>query len=132
MTALEAYESGLALYRGDYLEGAFEGDWGSLDRTRLRSSFVRASLRAAALRMGLGDFDAALRWARGALLADDLAEAGYRMQALVYLRQEDRAAARASLASGMKRLVDAGLDPDAETRRIAQRLGLGREAYPGG
>ena len=122
--ALEHYESALSLYRGEYLRGSLGSDWGVHDRTRLSSAFVRGALRAAALRLGHSDLDAALRWTRRALEIDPLAEPGYRLQAIIYLRREDRSAARSALLDGFKALDEGGLVPDDETLRIARRLGI--------
>ena len=122
--ALEQYESALSLHRGEYLEGCSNEDWCVHDRNRLSSAFVRAALRAAALRLGRSDLDAALAWARRALERDPLAEPGHRLQAIVYLRREDRSAARKALRTGLETLAAEGLSPDDETLRLARRLGI--------
>ncbi|NNL65320.1 MAG: hypothetical protein HKP30_03660, partial [Myxococcales bacterium] len=128
--ALQHYESALALYRGEYLEGSLDEEWGVHDRTRLSSAFVRGALRAAALRLGQSDLDAALRWTRLALETDPFAELGYRLQALIYSRREDRGAARRALLNGFKVLEAEGLVPDDETLRVARRLGVEHASKP--
>lgn len=124
--ALERYEQGLARYRGDYLADAVEPGWGEHERTRLRSRFVTAALRAAALRLGQAEFDRALGWASRAVAANELSEAARRMQAIVYVRRGDRVAAREALAAGLRALAAAGLSPESDTERLAVRLGVRR------
>lgn len=129
--ALIHYEEGLVLYRGDYLSDAAETDWGEADRTRLRASFVRATLRVAELRHGNGEHDGVLASAARALEVDPLSERAYRMQALAYLRKDDRSAARSAMATGLRTLDAAKLVPRSNTLRLAIRLGIDVSAWEG-
>ncbi len=113
----------IALYRGDYLIDARESRWGEIERTRLRSRYLAAALRAASLLLGKGEFEPALDLTRNVLAIDDLREAAYRVQALVYFRLGDRAAARAVLETGHARFVEAGIEPDEELLRLLRRAG---------
>ena len=120
--ALERFEQALALYRGEYLVDVADPEWSHADRIRLRSDFVRAAIRAAELRLGRGDPEHALRWAERATAEDDLAESGYRLQALVYQRLGDRSAARAALRLGLERLAAEGFEAEPESLALARRL----------
>ena len=123
-SALEDFEDALAMYRGDFLEDAMHPGWGESESTRLRADFVRSALRAAELRLGLGDFDEALSWAARALEQDELVEAAHRLRILVYQRRGDRGAAADAARTGLAALSAAGLEPDVDTLRLARRLGV--------
>ncbi|MEM7409049.1 MAG: BTAD domain-containing putative transcriptional regulator [Myxococcota bacterium] len=122
--ALLCLESALARYRGDFLIEGEEVPNAGGERTRLRSRFLQAALRAAALCLGRSDFRRSLHWTERALAVDPLCEEGHRTQAILYMRQGDRSAARASLARGVDALAAEGLSPDVDTRRMARRLGI--------
>lgn len=121
--ALELYRESVELYRGDYLVDASDPQWGEFERTRLRSRYLAAATRTASLLLGKGEFKSALDLAREVLAIDDLHEGAYRVQALVYFRQGDRAAARSVLEAGRTRFVEAGIEPDGEFLRLLRRAG---------
>jgi hypothetical protein len=57
------------------------------------------------------------------LAIDDLWDAAYRVQALVYFRLGDRSSARAVLEAGCARFLEAGVEPDPELTRLLRRAG---------
>lgn len=122
--ALAALEEALALVRGPYLEDAEDAVFAQATRTRLEARFLSCALRAAALRLGLGEFERALEWIQRALATDELSEAAYLLEARVHLRREDRRSARAAVERCAAALGAAGLAVGDETRRLARRLGI--------
>lgn len=72
--AIEACERAIALYAGDFLEEEIYSDWCALDREYFRDSFLTTLRRAAHLRLGQGNLDAAVLHYRRALLTDTTLE----------------------------------------------------------
>ncbi len=114
----------IALYRGEYLEDAPEATWAEGERTRLRARFIRAALRAAQLRLGIGEFDAARALVARVREADPFEEHAIRLEALAYMREGNRSAARSVLADGLVRLHEAGIPAGEDALRMARRLGV--------
>ena len=81
-------------------------------------------MRVGSLQLGRGAFDEALRAVHRALAEDELSEAAYRVEALVYFRAGDRSAARRGLQIALRRLEDAGLSVDEDLVRLARKLGM--------
>ncbi len=122
---LALLEDAIGVYTGDYLADSPEPAWGEAERTRLRHRFVAATLRAGELRLGHGDLELARDRAVRARDADAYCEAAARLEALVYLRRDDRATARSVLESMMATLDDAGVVAEAETTALLRRCGAG-------
>ncbi|MEZ5243900.1 MAG: BTAD domain-containing putative transcriptional regulator [Acidimicrobiales bacterium] len=120
---LALMDRAVEMYRGEYLEDCPEPAWGEAERTRLRHRFVGAALRAGELRLGQGDLDAARARAVRARHADAYSEAAARLEALVYLREGNRAAARSVLDAMVVVLEDAGVSPERETLALLRRAG---------
>lgn len=124
--ALEALDAAIALYRGDFLFDETDGldtDSIAFERRRLRSSLVTAALRAGGLYAGMSEFRRALDCANRVLEIDELQEPAHRLCALVYLRQGDKNAARATLEVAARTLRAAEIDPSSELERLLQRVG---------
>ena len=75
--ALEIYESGLALYRGDFLEEYPYAEWARQERENLSVTYLLAAERLARLLIERGESERGLRWANAIVAKDPLWEEGY-------------------------------------------------------
>jgi DNA-binding SARP family transcriptional activator len=120
--ALQHLESAIDRYRGDYFSDSAHSEWAQFDRMRMRTRFLAAAHRAASLRLGKGEFQAALRHVGQALSVDDLDEPSYRLQGLIYYRSGDRNAARRALRQGIDRLEADQFSPGEDLLRLYRKL----------
>lgn len=120
--ALDQYRRAVELYRGDYLAGAPDPEWGEFERVRLRSAFVRVAVRAGELLLGHREVDEAFRLATRAAEAEPYFEAAHRLQARALDRAGDRAGGRRHLVEVMARLAAEDLEPEPETLALVDSL----------
>ncbi|HEY8545345.1 MAG TPA: BTAD domain-containing putative transcriptional regulator [Acidimicrobiales bacterium] len=123
--ALTHHLAACELYRGDLLDDVPDADWIDLDRTRYRSRFVAAAIRAAQLLVGRGDLDRAEAHAQRAITADPWSEEAYGVLATAALDRGDRTAAREAVTRCLAALADLGAEPTEPTLHLARRCGLG-------
>ncbi|MCC6190733.1 MAG: AAA family ATPase [Anaerolineales bacterium] len=134
--------AGLALYRGDFLEGfslagtpSFD-DWAALERERCRRLAVRGLAILAAIQEARGDFAGALETVDRALAFDALQEDLQRMALRLHYLAGDRAGAIRRYAQ-LRQLLDdeMGVLPMGETRALYDAIltdSLPRPAAPAG
>jgi DNA-binding SARP family transcriptional activator len=121
---LDHYLAAISIYRGDYLEDAANEEWGDLERTRLRSRFIRGAVRGGELLIAHGEARRAIEILRRAIEIDPYAEAAHRAAALAFCSLGDRSAARKAVEACLRQLAELGVDPDLETQALAAELGL--------
>jgi DNA-binding SARP family transcriptional activator len=122
--AIEAYESCLELFAGNYLQEFEVDDLGTTQRLRVRSLAVGAMCRIGELRLAKGEPTRAGGWAAEAIRLDPLSERAARLQIRTFLGSDDRSAAAAAASDLVGRLAEAGLPMDADTRRLIDPLGV--------
>jgi predicted ATPase/DNA-binding SARP family transcriptional activator len=112
----------VALYRGELLPGYCEG-WVLPERERLAEMFFQALGQLIAHAERAGDLDRALQWARRAVSADPLREAGHRDLMRLLAATGERDAALRQYRELARRLdEELGAEPEEETRALARSL----------
>ncbi len=119
--ALDLYRSSLELYGGSFLAG-FDEDWCEDNQVRLDSLALGAYCRVGELSAAKGEPEQGLRWATNALQVSELSERAGRLFANWLLATQDRPAAHRSLLTLLRRLHEAGLEPEPETVHLLERL----------
>ncbi len=119
--ALDLYRSSLELYGGSFLAG-FDEDWCEDNQVRLDSLALGAYCRVGELSAAKGEPEQGLRWATNALQVSELSERAGRLFANCLLATQDRPAAHQSLLTLLRRLDEAGLEPETETVHLLERL----------
>jgi DNA-binding SARP family transcriptional activator len=130
--AAAAQAAALAWYRGPFLEGfsipdsaAFE-EWSSLWRERLSLSALNGLGLLARYHEACGDYIPALECARRQVALDPWLEEGHRRVMRILAFTGQRAEALAQYAACRRSLsVDLGLEPSAETARLAEAIRAG-------
>jgi DNA-binding SARP family transcriptional activator len=126
--APDALESGVELYRGDFLQGfaldeaGFE-EWMTAERERLRGLVRGALSRVLARHADAGDVARALEVGRRVLALDPLDEPAHRALMRLHARQGHHAAALQQYqlcVSVLERELE--VEPDAETRELYRTL----------
>ena len=123
----ERLESGIALYRGDFLAGDTDAPWAASTRERLRGKFIRViEARGEMLESQSRFEDAIIEYSRG-IDTDNLVEAFYRGLMRCYGRL-DRAAEAASAYRRLEQTlsVTLGTRPAPQTRRLFEEIGHGQ------
>lgn len=126
--AIQALESALALYRGDFLVDANAGDWHLEQRDHLRRLCTDALLVVGERHLRADAPRAAADCFRRLVVADEFHEEGHRRLMTALARAGDRMAALRHyerFAGALRRELEAS--PEAETRTLYERL---RRAEP--
>ncbi len=123
-SALEHYRAAIETYRGSYLDGVSDPEWGHIARLRLQGEFVTAASRSVDLLMAHGGLDEAERIAGRAVEAEALNEDASRALAHVLLARGRVSAARDVIGHLLAGLTEVELTPDADTTTLATRLGV--------
>lgn len=128
-----ALQQAVTLYRGRFLEGlsveseVFE-DWARAEGQRLQDLAMRALTRLLAHHRDQGAADAAIELAHRVLAIDPLHEDAHRTLIGLYVRQGARGEALKQYERYREMLQrELGLEPDAETRQLAQQLSREQE-----
>ncbi|MEO1058245.1 MAG: BTAD domain-containing putative transcriptional regulator [Actinomycetota bacterium] len=121
-SALEHYLAAIDTYRGPYLDGVSDPEWGHISRLRLQGEFVTAASRSVDLLRAHGDLDEAERIAGRAVDAEALNEDASRALAHVLLERGRVSAARDVIGHLLAGLAEVELAPDADTTALAARL----------
>jgi predicted ATPase/DNA-binding SARP family transcriptional activator len=110
------------LYRGELLPGYFE-DWVLLERQQLAEAFLEVLGRLIAHEEQRGDLAQALQWARRAVAADPLREAGHH-ELIRLLAAAGQGEAALRQYQELERMLarELGAVPDAATRSLARTL----------
>lgn len=122
--ALEHYLAACSWYRGDYLAGASDPEWGFYDAIRIRGAYLEAATRAASLLASVGELDRAEEIAARAAAAEPFHEGAATTLARVLLSRHRPSAARDVLGGLLEELDRAELRPQPATRSLARRVGL--------
>ncbi len=111
------------LYRGDFLADAAYDDWSAVERDRLRSRFVRGSVRLAEFLLAYDRVEEALVVAGRTLDAEPWSEAAHRAVIAAHLERGDRPAARRALKRCHEALDEVGGPVEELTFMLQRRLG---------
>lgn len=121
--ALEAYRRALPLWRGEpFVEAPFSS-WAEMERTRLRTRFGAAAVRAAELMLAARLPDEARAAAERALDADPTAEGAYRLLAKAHLAVGEPGAARRALDRCRTILATYDIQLDVSTISLLRSIG---------
>lgn len=121
--AVTLYESGLALYRGDFLEENPYAEWAIEERERLQMEYLMAAERLARLLLGRDDCEGAMRWANAILAKDPLWEEAYAVLMESQWRQGHRGLAVRTFERCRKRLREAlAVEPSPQLLELYQRI----------
>jgi DNA-binding SARP family transcriptional activator len=123
VTAGDALMTGLARYRGDFLEGEAAGDWHLEYRERLQRLYIDGLNLQAGRWLEAGQLSEAVYACRRILARDEIHEEAWRRLMTCYARAGERAQALRAyqhLADLLKREFDA--EPDAATRAVLKEI----------
>ena len=126
--ALGHYTEACRLVRGEYLPLMLDGDVGAVDRIRFGSLARTAHCRRGELLLARGLPEEAGAAAAEAIRLDPLSEPAGRLFINCQIALDSRSAARQAAERLLATLADAGLTPDADTRRLVDTV---RERSPG-
>jgi DNA-binding SARP family transcriptional activator len=113
---------GLALYRGELLDGFFD-DWILAEREQLRALYIRGQLRLLDHFIAGDEVEAAIECGREVLRLDPLRESVHRRMMALYAGNGEPAAARRQFARLVQLLQEElGVAPAAATLAAYQRL----------
>lgn len=128
--ALSDYLAACEMYRGDLFDGLDLGadddarDIVYFDALRWRGRFITAATRSADLLLSMGEADQAEALANRASRAEPLNESALRVLAASLLAQRRLGAATDVLRQLLEHLRAVQIPPEAETRALAERLGI--------
>lgn len=120
---METLRQACDLYRGDFLPDALYLDWSGLERDRLRSKFLKGSVRLAELLLAYGRADEALAIAGRAIDTEPWSEAAHRVMVAAHLELGDRAGAQRALKRCLEALEEVGGPVEELTFMLQRRLG---------
>ncbi len=115
LSALVAYRGALGLWRGEPFVDAPHATWAETARTRLRTRYSNALVRAGELELGESNLRDALVFAEAALVAETTSETAYRLVVRARLGLGDRAGARRALDDCRAALAELNLEPEPAT-----------------
>lgn len=123
---LDRLDVGLALYRGDFLEGMAVGDWHLPVRDELGRLFADGLSGLAELQMARGDFPGASATLQRLVARENLREDAVRRLMICYAQSGQRTRAIQQYET-LVRLLSVELDtvPEEETRDLAERIRAG-------
>lgn len=126
-----------SLYRGDFLEGFFVRDapdfeeWALAQRARLRDLAAHALQTLAAHHVARGEYANAIEHTTRLLALDPWREEAHRELMLLFARMGQRSAALAQFETCRRVLQEQmGVEPDAATVALAERIRAARSAPP--
>jgi len=122
--SLVSLQQACAIYRGDLLPDSLYDDWTAMERDRLRSRFVRASIRLGELLLAYDRVDEALAVAGRALEMEPWSEAAHRVVVASHLELGDRPGAQRALKRCKQALDEIGGPVEELTFMLQRRLEL--------
>lgn len=122
--ALDAYLRACELYRGDYLTGSSDQEWGYYHAIRLRGQFIAAAVRTCELLVTTGDAERAEELALRATACEPHNEHATVALAATMLARGRIGVARTLVGDLLADLRAAGLTPATRTTTLANRIGL--------
>ncbi|MEQ1765643.1 MAG: bacterial transcriptional activator domain-containing protein, partial [Pyrinomonadaceae bacterium] len=112
------------LYRGEFMPGIYE-DWAEERRNYYSEQFARVTGALAKLSFAERRFADAMKFAAESLKLDPYREDMHRLTLKTYVAQDKTPAAKKHFETMAALLKDElGIEPSAETRRLAAELGL--------
>jgi DNA-binding SARP family transcriptional activator len=119
---IAAYESGLSLYRGEFMQGSYE-PWVEEQRTYYREQYLRLLEALAGFAQTSEDWPKAMQLAQLIIREDQFREDIHCVLIKAHAAMGNRGAAREHF-EGLKRMLAAelGVEPSLETRRLYQQL----------
>lgn len=113
--ALAAYREALPLWRGEPFADVPYADWAEPERTRLRTRYTAAAVRAGELLLAAGAPADARRAAERAITVDTIAENAYQLLARTHLAEENIGGARQAVDACRAALATLDLAPSGAT-----------------
>jgi DNA-binding SARP family transcriptional activator len=120
--ALEVYEEGLALYRGDFLEENVYDDWARAVRSEIRELHLQVLENCASCHLGRGQTSQALTRFRQLLAHEPFREDIHRTIIELYLRLENRNAALEQYRQFREILSELDIEPPQETKDLVEKI----------
>lgn len=119
---IRAYESALALYRGEFMQGSYE-PWVQEQRTYYREQYLRLLEALADLAQTAADWPRVMQLAQLIIRDDQFREDIHCMVMRAYAALGNRGAVKDQF-EGLKRILasELGVEPSAETRKLYQEL----------
>ena len=131
--AIEVYETGLGLYRGDLLEEDAYEEWSLALREELRSEYHRAMARVAHCYAQLHDFGRAGEWCDRSLALEPAAEPVIRQRMAYAYHAGEKGRALATYHKGVAALREClSVDPSEETTDLFRQIEDGSLPKEGG
>jgi DNA-binding SARP family transcriptional activator len=117
-----AYESALALYRGEFMQGSYE-PWVEEQRTYYREQYLRLLEALAGVAQSAADWPKAMQLAQLIIREDQFREDIHCMVMRAHAALGNRGAAKDHYEV-LKRLLDSelGVEPSLETKKLYQQL----------
>ena len=121
--AIEAYETGLGLYRGDLLEEDVYEEWSFALREELRSEHLRAMARVARCYAQLHEFGRAGEWCDRALALEPAAELVIRQRMAYAYNAGEKGRALVAYHEGVEALREClSVEPSEETTDLFRQI----------
>ena len=119
---ISLYESALALYRGEFMQGSYE-PWVEEQRTYYREQYLRLLEALAAVAQTAEDWPKVMQLAQQIIRDDPFREDIHCMIMRAHAAEGNRGAAKEQFET-LKRLLqrELGVEPSAETRKLYQQL----------
>jgi len=119
---IQAYESALALYRGEFMQGSYE-PWVEEQRTYYREQYLRLLEALAGVAETAADWPKVLQLAQLIIRDDQFREDIHCMVMRAHAALGNRGAVKDQF-EGLKRLLasELGVEPSAETRKLYRQL----------
>lgn len=119
---VEAYESAIALYRGEFMQGSYE-PWVEEQRTYYREQYLRLLEALASVAQKTGDWSKSMLLAQRILREDQFREDIHCLILRAQAALGNRGAVKEHY-EGLKRLLqeELGVEPSAETRKLYEEL----------
>jgi DNA-binding SARP family transcriptional activator len=119
---VRAYESALALYRGDFMQGSYE-PWVEDQRSYYREQYLRMLEALAGVAETSEDWPKAMQLAQRIIREDQFREDIHCLVMKAHASMGNRGAAREHF-EGLKRLLqnELGVEPSQETKKLYQQL----------
>lgn len=121
--AIELYETGCVLYRGDFLEENPYAEWPREERENLIATYLLAAERLAKLLIKQDKHEQGMRWANDILAKDPLWEEGYALLMQCHWQRGNRAMAVRMYDRCRRRLREAlDIEPSPRTTALFQKI----------
>lgn len=119
---VEAYESAIALYRGEFMQGSYE-PWVEEQRTYYREQYLRLLEALAGVAQKTGDWSKSMQLAQRILHEDQFREDIHCLILRAHAAMGNRGAVKEHF-EGLKRLLqeELGVEPSSETRKLYEEL----------